>query len=289
MMLAFVFTVLFSKASALLQHGGRQNIASEHPDACQEKEILKFRSWVKKPKVNRAKEHYVLEFENVFPERFRDGKKISLEVVDVGGYQAVNESGMMHDDGLRGEFGNLNIKCGTEANIHFRFINEGTGKLWTPTFPFFFSIFDLDQYGDGTGKESVQVPQALDYYRTKPTDVEHNPDGSFSSTKAGTVSDNPHSVNHHPRHPLATSHSQQKKMVTFLMPPLHTFFVTFNVSAGRGGRSIMFAGASNLVCRERALCSSMTCPGVTALNQNATLAVCKGETCNEGDTRACCH
>jgi len=54
------------------------------------------------------------------------------------------------------------------------------------------------------------------------------------------------------------------------------------------GRTILFAGSSNMICPTRGTCSNYQCPGGYVLKDSARWTACQGEVCTIDDLYTCC-
>jgi len=211
---------------------------------------------------------------DVFP---HSGKSVGLRITAKGDYYPHNFT----QNRLNGHFLELNAQSGSDAVFLFQFIDAIARKPFSAP-SFFFSAFDLDQQDDGGCRESVRIDQA-EYAKMSPeSDVIRDEEGWFHSSEAGKSSDNP-------ANPFALTQRYLDRSVTWMMPAgLTEFRVSFSVSAGWTGRNILFSGASNIVCPERALCTTHMCPEGMHLKPTADRNVCKKTVCAAEDTETCC-
>jgi hypothetical protein len=169
-------------------------------------------------------------------------------------------------NGLDGYFGTVSVRTGTEAKLKFTFLQDGE-EIIVPDF--FFSFFDIDE--SLTSSEFIKVhPGYADTFEpeNKEFDVatKKNKKGKefkeITSSEHGTVCDNPD-------HPMVSDElvcaenpytpngvNRQKRMFTVRYKEKSKFFVDFSshlkLSADsrrttKGGRVMLFAGASPLV------------------------------------------
>lgn len=228
----------------------------------------------------------MVKFTNVFP---WSNSSVDLEVTVDGAYWPNNNT----KNGLNGEFGNINLKAGASSSFRLKFFKGNTTELWTAP-PFFFSVFDMDQ-GRMGAIERIMV-QGYTWFKVggisevrpkEPNTLEDpkeelNDTISFQSSTWGVEMDNP-------QHPLALSARQLNRTVTWMMPSISEFVMTYTVSPGLGGRNFLFGGASMLTCKAKQLCSNHKCPSNLQLRADASMHVCAGDFCTHEDNDKCCE
>lgn len=214
-----------------------------------------------------------LVYGNVFP--FSDWV-IDLHVNSLLTYKANN----VFDNGIKGAYGKISIKSGSDATLKFSFVNRTSGEL--ARMPnYLLSFLDFDSYNDGRSSEKITVSDFAKYFITPKSQMLVLGLNTFGSSMKGTLADNP-------THPLALTDEQKNKSITFFFNGNSAFLVNMSVATGADGRNITFSGASNLVCPTRAPCSTLKCPAGHTLVTEADNTVCSSDVCNAKDVHTCC-
>lgn len=217
-------------------------------------------------------------YADVFP---NSGQEVDLEVTTLGRYfqseDAVN--------GAEGPFGIIGMAPGTRLNLQFRFVWPGTRDA-ADVDSFLFTIVNVTLPSDDMS-QLVNVSGYIRYELSEATKLRSESNGG----KAFITSDSDDDVLHmrrNPNHPLSLGPMQLGHSVSYLMPATKEFTVSAVVSPGWQGQNIVFAGASNIVCDPRALCSTYACPENTVLRKEANRIICKERRCNHLDADQCC-
>jgi hypothetical protein len=187
-----------------------------------------------------------LRFSNVAS--MADGSAIDLTVKVAEGENNKYTPANVANNGLNGQFAQVNIRGASETRFKFTFLKGGTNepqKLdWT-----YFSMYDLDQGktrgGVAQTQETMDVSGFVTHYLTEASELvvkQHDKQWySYTSSTAGTGSDNP-------TDPMALTEQQKNRAVTFLLHNVHTFEATFSATApDQNGRNFLFAGKSSVV------------------------------------------
>jgi len=170
-------------------------------------------------------------------------KQRSLKVTNLSKYEPHNSA----RNGVKGDFGVINIKSGTEVLLRFDFFVGNPfpyNNVAKAPEPFLFSILDLDAGTDG-GQEYVKVMGYNGYRMAANSAITAQPidanNGYFYGSKPGSGSDNP-------EHLMTMTQTQMERVVTFEFPSTTGFDILVGATPGRGGRNIFFGGPSSLYC-----------------------------------------
>jgi len=155
-------------------------------------------------------------------------------------------------NGLNGNFGQVNVASGTDVTLKFSFVDHKTGKpVVVPRFEWTF--FDIDHFlkADGSPKaqETIRVCDYLGAFRddrhtfTEWTDSEGC--ANFQSGEFGSGCDNP-------LDPMALGEitcddrttNQLNKAVALSFMEKSSFEITLKTGSGGGGRNFFFSGRS---------------------------------------------
>jgi hypothetical protein len=214
---------------------------------------------------------------NVFPD---SGQDISLLIHAISPYtpHKIEKNGLWKN----GEFNQINIKCGTETDFNFSFVDSETlDAVQIPDF--YMTFYDLDEMQDGRGREYLKF---ADNFKSaslsKTTVVQREQEQgvtTFRSSVFGGRGDNP-------THPRDLTQEQKDKAVGVMFPRGSTFIVTFGAADVPGeekGRNVLFSGASSLDCPAVAMCSTAQCPAGYKAKHGSDFIACKGQPCNMDD------
>lgn len=129
----------------------------------------------------------------------------------------------------------LNLQTGTETSFKFRLVASGTDKTVLVS-RLLFSVLDLD--GQDATHERITAPGYSDFVKGQL--VRQINTYSFESTTDGDKWDNPTSAE-------ALDAAQKARAVSLRYRCLHTWEVTFSVTAGKQGRNFVLGGATSLM------------------------------------------
>lgn len=180
-----------------------------------------------------------------------NGKQVDLLVTSAPTFSTKN----FLNNGKLGEFGQINLKAGSQTEISFNFVDNTTDEAVTFQ-TFFFSFFDMDSAGKGTKikRERVTADGFEQYFITPTSEVLVQKDGSkiaFTSTESGTAADNPLFTD-------KMSKLQADRGVTFQYKEKSSFTTTLQVTgAGDQGRNFLIAGKSAIASCGSAYLPSM--------------------------------
>lgn len=218
-------------------------------------------------------------FRDVFPQ----GRLISLNITAMSNYTPDNT----RKNGLRGEFGVVNIETGTSVELLFEFVNRN-GMPAPIDHGFWVSLYDFDQQQDLGGRETVTTFGFETYKLSETTTVHVGRDSQgrtyFTAGEFGDYSDNP-------THPKSLEDHQFDKTVSIKYPAgVSNFTMILEASDGFAGRNFEFSGYSYTPCPDQATCDTMTegCPAGFTLSPEAETTFCAGRVCNHTDALVCC-
>jgi len=207
----------------------------------------------------------------------------------------LNPAGGVLRNGIRENFGVINVASGSSVDLTFTLKDSATGAdKVNPSYVVTF--FDGDHGMSHESRESIAVSGFNNYIVDDDSDLEVTATtiddsalaagtgvATFTSTLRGTKEDNPQS-------PLALTNLQKRRSVTTYFENKASFQVTLTESGyvNPQGRNMFFAGASNLICSDEAKCSSYQCPLGWQLKQDAEFTVCASKPCTVTDSDLCC-
>jgi len=166
---------------------------------------------------------------------------VDLKITNLTEYIPTNTS----NNGLNGQFAQLNIAGGSNTRFRFQFLKQGTDEPvvmdWT-----YWSVYDLD-HGKKKDKfqEIVEAKGFSTHYLTETSEIELHMKGEkwyeYASTTYGTAGDNPSD-------PMGLTQLQKDRAVTFLYHDISQFDVRFAAKPPKNaGRNFLFAGKSSVV------------------------------------------
>lgn len=187
-------------------------------------------------------EHGII-YGNVFP---LSNQKVNLKLNVKNTYEPDDVS----SNGVRGDFGAVNIRSGTNADMVFSFTDE-TGAPVTPPHGFTFTIFDIDS-------DNRQKNKNIELFTIKRTEFESFMPGStvevIEDGSVVTFSSVPEAGNEkNPRNAFNLDEAQKARSVAFHFPAVDKFEFNFEVANAKdkkqaNGRNIFFAGLSSFTC-----------------------------------------
>jgi len=180
-----------------------------------------------------------LRFDNVAA--IENDQMLDMTVHNMTEYTAANTT----NNGLNGEFAQVNILGGTSARFRFTFLKHGTDEPYTMDWNYI-SIFDLDhgkrkeQY-----RETMEIKGFSTHYLTETSElhlVQHGEKWyTYGSSTFGTGKDNP-------TDPMALTQQQKDRSVTLLFHGKSSFDAKFgSAKPTKAGRNFLFSGKSALV------------------------------------------
>jgi len=224
-----------------------------------------------------------IRFNNVFP---HSDMNVDLVVSAVTTY-----FGSKNGNKAFGEYAVINLNAGAVVSLKFGFVDRVTGVPVVVN-PFYFTVSNLGRFDDQQGgSKSFKAEGFVSYHVSDDTNITVESIGDtkmlFSSNFVGLRGD------HGQRPPeisASMSPAAAANSVTLEYPALSQFDLVLNVSQGVGDRDFYFGGVSNLVCTERALCKSFTCPEYYNKKTGAANDACASSRCSElVDVSTCCE
>lgn len=186
-------------------------------------------------------------------------------------------------------FGTIGVLVGSHLDLEFRFIHRNNGQIARDLDGYFLTFMgiDFDQLNDHNGADLAEIKvRGQDFFIFDRASFRRNGTNKFLLTREDRF---PHSIEH-TKSPLALTpyHAQQTLSVRLSRGRFRT---TLRLRGKRhnGSRSFFFTGATNAVCKTRALCSTMQCPTDFVHKQGVDYRVCSGAKCDvEVDVDTCC-
>lgn len=189
-----------------------------------------------------------LRFNNIAA--IANDQMIDLTVVNTTSYDPANTA----NNGLNGEFAQVNIRGGSTTRFRFQFLKHGTDDPvhmdWT-----MLSMFDLDEAKPKKNKKTGQIrPQYREtlevkgfatHFITEHSEVQLTQLGAkwyqYTSSTKGSGKDNP-------TDPMALTEQQKNRAVTFMFHDISAFDARFEaMKPTKTGRNFLFAGKSSVV------------------------------------------
>lgn len=180
-----------------------------------------------------------LRFNNIAA--IENDEMLDLIVTNLTHYRAANVA----NNGLNGQFAQVNILGGSNAQLRFTFVKSGSDTPYVMDWNYI-SIFDLDH---GKKKESyretMEVKGFVTHYLTETSELEVIQHGNkwytYGSTTAGTGKDNP-------SNPMNMTQQQMDRSVTLLFHQTSSFDAKFaSAKPKKEGRNFLFSGKSAMV------------------------------------------
>jgi hypothetical protein len=168
-------------------------------------------------------------------------EKLDMVVTNLTSYEPANNE----NNGLNGQFAQINIGGGTSTKFRFNFVKHGTDEPVKMDWAYM-SIYDLD-HGKVKSKykETVEIKGFVTHYLTETSELELTQHGdkwyTYASTTWGTGADNPSD-------PMTLSQQQKDRSVTILFHDVSSFDAKFAAAKPKNqGRNFLFSGKSALV------------------------------------------
>jgi hypothetical protein len=180
-----------------------------------------------------------LRFDNVAA--VQNDQMLDVKIENLTKYTPANTS----NNGLNGQFAQVNIGGGSNTKFRFNFVKHGTDEPYTMDWNYI-SIFDLDH-----GKKKEQYRETLElkgfvtHYLPEDSELHvHKHDDkwyTYGSTTHGTGEDNP-------TDPMNLTQTQKARSITALYHSVSSFDVKFAAAKPKKfGRNFLFSGKSALV------------------------------------------
>jgi len=169
-----------------------------------------------------------------------NGKVVDVVVTAAEGYKPYGVS----NNGNAGEFGTINVQCGTEAKLTFTIVQTGTDKpeaIEQATL----SYYDLDEGKRAKGRMTVETCDQDETVLAENTELTQVVAGNcvaVTSSKKGSAKDNPTSL-------MELDDIQRARAVTYSFSKLSSWTSTVSLATGSGGRGFMFSMRPAEACR----------------------------------------
>lgn len=173
-----------------------------------------------------------------------NNKEVDVVVTAAKGYTPYMD-GNSHS-GTSGEFGVINVACGSEAELTFSIVESGSNPpipvtIQTATL----SYYDLDEGKRGKGRMTVETcdqDETVLAENTELTQVVRGKCVAVTSSKKGSAKDNPTSL-------MELDDIQRARAVTYTFSELSTWKSKVSLAQGVGGRGFMFSLRPAQACR----------------------------------------
>lgn len=165
-----------------------------------------------------------------------DGIDVDLVITNTSEYS----SNSVYDNGLKDCFGSVNFPAPSSVTLSFRFVRSGTNEM-VELGRFFFTVYEMGEFEESK-QARVSFNTAVNAYWLVPgSDMVNSMDGglSFTSTVMGRGSP-------HPSDPTVLTSMQQARAVTVNYVDVGEFSITLDTVEGDTGRTLLFAGKSDL-------------------------------------------
>lgn len=171
-----------------------------------------------------------------------NGKTVDVVVTAAEGYTPFK--GGAANNGVAGEFGTINVACGTEAELTFTIVETGTNnpeaiELASLTY------YDLDEGKRGKGRMTVETCDQDETVLAENTELSQVVRGTcvaVTSSQKGSEADNPTSL-------MELDDIQRARAVTYTFSKLSTWTSKVSLARGSGGRSFFFSLQPAEACR----------------------------------------
>jgi len=176
---------------------------------------------------------------------------VNLSSMGVEPYRAHNAS----KNGLHGQLGNINIAPNSNVRLNFSFMQGGVPVELER---FFITFYDIDSEGSDHPHESLHINSteadmihgfAFHHISNDSALMVTQENGTFgfAATEYGNYHDNPD-------HPEDLDHVQLSRAVAFFFnSSMSSFSADYSVRRSRGGRNVLFGGASRVACADEAM------------------------------------
>lgn len=171
-----------------------------------------------------------------------NGKTVDVIVTAADGYTPFQNGAS--GNGNAGEFGTINVKCGTEAELTFTIVQTGT-LTPEPIEQATLTYYDLDEGKRQKGRMTVETCDQEETILAENTELTQVVRGScvaVTSSKKGSAADNPTSL-------MELDDIQRARAVSYSFTKLSTWKSRVSLAKGAGGRSFMFSLQPAEACR----------------------------------------
>lgn len=171
-----------------------------------------------------------------------NGKNLDL-VVTAEGYKPKKPS----MNGAKGQFGRINLQCGTNAAFQFSWVDSDTGEaVEVPDIAV--SFYDMDEGKRGKGRNKITACGASDLFVSADSELstEQRSADCFSAE-----SSKPGAKNNEPENPLLLTQDQMSRSASFSFKSSKG--ASFDVSMGKcsGARNLQFTVRPTVACAEK--------------------------------------
>jgi len=163
-----------------------------------------------------------------------NGKTVDVIVTAADGYTPF--MGGDSSNGNAGEFGTINVACGSSADLTFTIVQAGTNTP-EPIESAVLTYYDLDEGKRAKGRMTVKTCDQQETILAENTELTQVIEGdcvSVTSSKKGSAADNPTSL-------MELDDIQRARAVTYSFNKLSTWKSTVALAKGSGGRSFFFS------------------------------------------------
>lgn len=171
-----------------------------------------------------------------------NGKSLDL-VVTADGYKPKKAS----MNGAKGQFGRINLKCGTNAAFQFSWVDSDTGAA-VEVNDVAVSFYDMDEGKRGKGRTKITACGATDLYVSSDSELstEQRTADCFSAESSTQGA-----RNNEPENPLLLTQDQLSRSASFSFKG--STGASFDVSLGKcsGARNLQFAVRPTVACAEK--------------------------------------
>jgi hypothetical protein len=171
-----------------------------------------------------------------------NGKTVDVVVTAAEGYTPF--MGGDSTNGNEGEFGTINVACGTEAELTFTIVQTGTNTP-EPIQSASLTYYDLDEGKRAKGRMTVETCDQDETVLAENTELSQVVRGtcvSVTSSKKGSAADNPTSL-------MELNDIQRARAVTYTFSELSSWKSKVSLAKGSGGRSFLFSLQPAEACR----------------------------------------
>lgn len=171
-----------------------------------------------------------------------NGKTVDVVVTAADGYTPFK--GGAANNGVAGEFGTINVACGTEAELTFTIVETGTNNPETIQLASL-TYYDLDEGKRGKGRMTVETCDQDETVLAENTELSQVVRGNcvaVTSSQKGSEADNPTSL-------MELDDIQRARAVTYTFSELSTWTSKVSLAKGSGGRSFFFSLQPAEACR----------------------------------------
>lgn len=171
-----------------------------------------------------------------------NGQTVDVVVTAADGYTPF--LGGDSANGNEGEFGAINVACGTEAQLTFTIVQTGTNTP-EPIEMATLTYYDLDEGKRGKGRMTVETCDQDETILAENTELDQVVRGTcvaVTSSVKGSAQDNPTSL-------MELTDIQRARAVTYTFSKLSSWKSKVSLANGAGGRSFLFSLRPAEACR----------------------------------------